>query len=124
MLTRRKQLNKLKINNSSQINQRIKVTKKTNCPLELRTKAKTENHSLTGAETATGASNWHKNLNSTWLELESEMIKPPGGPALVQLPTSQKFYFPEPHQILRLKIREKSHVSGRRKEKLTILKYV
>lgn len=32
MLTRRKQLNKLKINNSSQINQRSQVTKKTNCP--------------------------------------------------------------------------------------------
>ena len=57
--------NSLRINNSSQINQRIKVTKKTNCPLELKTKAKTENHSLIGAETATAASNWYKNLNST-----------------------------------------------------------
>ena len=109
MLTRRKEWNKLKINNSSQINQRIKVTKKTNCPLELKTKAKAENRSLTGAETATGASNWYRSLNSNWLELESEMIKPPGGPALVQPPTSQKFYLPEPHQILRLKIREVSH---------------
>lgn len=36
------------------------------------------------------------------------MIKPPGDPALVQRPTSQKFYLPEPHQILRLKIREVS----------------
>ena len=52
------------------------------------------------------------------------MIKPPGGPTLVQAPTSQKFYLPEPHQILRLKARDESHASGRGKEKLTIMKYV
>ena len=57
-----KKKDKLKISNSSQTYQRLQVTGQTSCPPEVKRQAKTEKHSLTGAETTSGASSWRKNV--------------------------------------------------------------